>query len=130
MGESPIYPLPVATATVWQPSIVWGATSTSNGSALQWGSACAFDACAFRNIVWGDRCGGADCSGDTWTARDNSTVVWGTTNGDTVVWGTTNGDTVVWGTTNGDTVVWGTSDPEPVLWPPAGSGSGEPPASD
>jgi hypothetical protein len=97
---------------------------------LQWGSACAFDACAFRNIVWGDRCGGANCSSNTWTARDNSTVVWGTANGDTVVWGTTNGDTVVWGTTNGDTVVWGTTDPEPVLWPPDGSGSGEPPASD
>jgi hypothetical protein len=77
-------------------------------------------------VVWGRRCGDADCTGP-WTATSfitaasDDTVVWGTSgDDDTVVWGTNDADTVVWGTSDDDTVVWGTSCTdaacEPILW--------------
>ncbi len=146
-----------ATANAWSPDVTWGATLTPAGAAIAWGDICRFDQCGgspgqwtrwritcpdnscadgqwsngfTRNVVWGSRCGGADCA-DTWAlglfgASDSGdTVVWGTNgDGDTVVWGTNGGgDTVVWGTTgDGDTVVWGTTCADlscvPVVWKP------------
>jgi serine protease AprX len=120
-----------SSASAWAIDIVWGASSTTSGAAIDFGYACSLTGCdgtqPWRfgvaksfNVVWGDTCGGSNCYGIVWS----STVVWGTSDeGDTVVWGTTDdGDTVVWGTIDdGDTVVWGTScsDPSctPVVWP-------------
>ncbi len=131
-----------AAATAWSPDVTWGASSTADGSSIEFGFLCSPDNCdgtlPWRagdgnpfNVVWGDTCSRLDCYGTVWTTTvvwgtsdDGDTVVWGTSDdGDTVVWGTSDdGDTVVWGTSDdGDTVVWGTSctDPacEPVLWP-------------
>jgi hypothetical protein len=126
-------------ANAWPTGVVWGAPLTPNGQNVvwgviessggwtTWGTACADPSCSTfvwggsgaRNVVWGAKCGGADCVG-SWNVEavtePEDTVVWGTADGDTVVWGTTDGaDTVVWGTDE-DTVVWGTASVEPVLW--------------
>jgi hypothetical protein len=72
---------------------------------------------AAPNVVWGTRCGGADCD-----PASSSLGVTGTIDGDGVVWGTSDGDGVVWGTSgaDGDGVVWGTSCLDPscqsVIW--------------
>jgi hypothetical protein len=112
-------------ARTWSGHVIWGnrmiegpgvtpdAVSWSLGSL--WGDPAGSVLGSLHNVVWGLRCGGADCA-TTWTTSD--------TDGDTVVWGTgdTDGDTVVWGTsdTDGDTVVWGTSCADPscdtVVW--------------
>jgi serine protease AprX len=129
-------------ATGWGSDVVWGSWSTPSGAGVSWGltftSATAQDDGAYQtescdantcvtawtietswsaqNVVWGEQCSGADCTGgDPWTVDDH-TVVWGTAGGETVVWGTTDGETVVWGTTDGETVVWGTTDEEDVVW--------------
>jgi serine protease AprX len=122
-------------ASAWPVTVRWGATTTSSGQTVDFGFTCSTNDCSnattnhwdiadpARNVVWGGKCGGGDCTG-TWyfsAANDGDTVVWGTDGGDTVVWGTTDGDTVVWGTSDtGDTVVWGTSCGDsscvPVLW--------------
>ena len=120
-----------ATASAWAANVMWGASSTPDGSTIDFGFLCSGSDCdgsrPWRfgdgnpfNVVWGDTCSGDDCYGTAWS----TTVVWGTSDeGDTVVWGTSDeGDTVVWGTSDeGDTVVWGTScsDPacEPAIWP-------------
>jgi serine protease AprX len=122
-------------ANAWLLTTPWGSPSTPAGQEVAWGQICSVGDCAAgtgtwtpwgtsdvsRNVVWGNNCAGADCTG-TWTiaaANGGDTVVWGTTNGDTVVWGTNDGDTVVWGTSDGDTVVWGTACTDSschVLW--------------
>lgn len=125
-----------AEANAWRTDVAWGRAFTPDGEPIEFGSRCASTGCEygtvawtldqFRNVVWGSRCGGDNCS-DTWAiglfgATDGDTVVWGTSDtGDTVVWGTSDGDTVVWGTSgDGDTVVWGTSctdqSCQPVVW--------------
>lgn len=119
------------TASAWAASVMWGDSSTPDGSTIDFGFVCSGSDCdgsrPWRfgdgnpfNVVWGNTCSGDDCYGTAWS----TTVVWGTSDeGDTVVWGTSDeGDTVVWGTSDeGDTVVWGTScsDPacEPGIWP-------------
>jgi hypothetical protein len=122
---------PYPDASTWSGHLIWG-TRILEGSGVTpdavpwatgvaWGDPSQPGFASLRNIVWGTRCGGADCdmSWNYHEARASSD-----TEGDTVVWGTsdTESDTVVWGTsdTEGDTVVWGTScnDPscDPVVW--------------
>ena len=119
-----------AGANAWVTDVLWGASSTPAGEAVELGYRCSSTGCDVTqpwrvgdgspfNVVWGNACGGTDCNGTAWS----TTVVWGTSDeGDTVVWGTSDeGDTVVWGTSDeGDTVVWGTScsDPSctPTIW--------------
>jgi hypothetical protein len=119
-------------ASAWSTDVLWGAALTPAGANVQWGviktngtwkawgSVCLDPECgAFAwgvdrspNVVWGERCDGADCS-DQWSVEEmasaDETVVCGSTDNDTVVWGTDAEDTVVWGTGDEDTVVWGTS---------------------
>ena len=121
--------------------MVWGASTLPSGAPVEWGVVCENWSCSSiegawawtwsaRNVVWGDVCGGGECS-QPWSlaavsgATDGETVVWGTTDsGETVVWGTIdNGETVVWGTSDaGETVVWGTSCSSdsctPEIWRP------------
>lgn len=130
-------------SNAWALDGTWGAWSTPSDAAVTWGityttttaqtddgttqtaSSCGENWCLTAwtiqsswsyNVVWGEQCSGADCTGDGWSVYD-STVVWGTgAGGETVVWGTADGETVVWGTTDSETVVWGTSDDEDVVW--------------
>jgi Subtilase family len=126
-----------AGANAWTSDVTWGSTTTSDGQPIEFGLSCGSLACddaptawtiqpAFRNVVWGSKCGNNDCDGawiiDVFVTTVGDTVVWGTTEGDTVVWGTTEGDTVVWGTTEGDTVVWGTTEGDTVVWGTASEG--------
>jgi serine protease AprX len=128
-------------ASAWSTEVVWGARTLPSGAPVEWGIVCANWSCSnvsgpwswtgsARNVVWGNLCGGGECS-QTWSlaavsgASDGDTVVWGTTDdGETVVWGTIDdGETVVWGTADeGETVVWGTSCSSesclPVIWRP------------
>jgi serine protease AprX len=112
-------------AVAWSTDTMWGTTYTFFGQPVAWGMICASNCddggwtgwdvtSSSRNVVWGMRCGGANCT-IPWLAveassEDGDTVVWGTDDGDTVVWGTDDGDTVVWGTSCGDTSC------EPVIW--------------
>jgi serine protease AprX len=78
-----------ATASSWQTGVTWGATAAAPAGPPS------------RNVVWGRRCGGADCS-EQWTiaAAHDESVVWGTSADQSVVWGTWERDeSVVWGTT-------------------------------
>jgi len=104
-------------ANAWSSSVDWGAPD-ANGSPVAWGTLASLPwtiAASSRNVVWGRKCGGNDCSGPWTVAAANS-------DSDTVVWGTSdNSDTVVWGTSDdSDTVVWGTSCDditcEPIVW--------------
>ncbi len=123
-------------ANAWPANVRWGAL-TVNGKATYFGVLCGsgsdctqtdgngkwrIDRGAWRNVVWGAACAGADCT-TTWsldavapTVDGGETVVWGTDGGETVVWGTVSGETVVWGTGDGETVVWGTINGETVVW--------------
>lgn len=123
-------------ASAWNTDVVWGSRTLPSGELVAWGVVCANWSCSnvagpwawtgwARNVVWGNLCGGNECS-QPWSltavsgASDGETVVWGTTDdGETVVWGTIDdGETVVWGTADeGETVVWGTGDDgETVVW--------------
>jgi serine protease AprX len=126
-----------ATANAWATNVMWGAARTPGGELIEWGSnwgvSCADSLCstfnwgspASPNVVWGPRCGGADCH-EVWkrstagsqpleSSVDSETVVWGN-DLDTVVWGNAEADTVVWGNSESETVVWGNSDGETVVW--------------
>jgi serine protease AprX len=126
-----------ATANAWATDVMWGDARTPGGALIEWGPewrvSCADSLCsAFDwgspsspNVVWGMRCGGADCQ-EVWkrstagsqplnSSAAGDTVVWGNEL-DTVVWGNTQADTVVWGNSESDTVVWGNSDTETVVW--------------
>jgi subtilisin family serine protease len=102
----------------WSRSVIWGnqlirgdvfATSTAWAKGVTWGDVTKTEAIAGttpRNVVWGKRCGGADCQ-EQWTiaAAYDESVVWGTNIDDSVVWGTTFGDdSVVWGTSLGGSI--------------------------
>ena len=128
-------------ASAWRTDVVWGTKTLPSGAPVEWGVICVNWSCSnvagpwawtgsARNVVWGNLCGGDECT-QTWSlaavsaTSDGDTVVWGTTDdGETVVWGTIDdGETVVWGTADeGDTVVWGTSCSSesclPVIWRP------------
>jgi subtilisin family serine protease len=109
-------------ANAWTSSVVWGDTTTSAATNVDWGAMCTvscdtsdavwvpwgtgtfFEADAatlpagdWDNVVWGSACDGADCPSET---------LWSTGEGDTIVWGSTGGDTIVWGSTGDDTIVW------------------------
>jgi len=132
--------VPTPEANAWLPGVTWGDGAAPDGQEIEWGLTCDAVECDTlsggwrmgdsRNVVWGSRCGGANCV-EVWrpglfgSSDDDDTVVWGTSDDDdTVVWGTSDDDdTVVWGTSDDDdTVVWGTSctDPgcAPVVWQP------------
>jgi hypothetical protein len=93
-----------AGASAWPTNVIWGAARTPDGRRITWGSGFTLT----QNVVWGSRCGGADCSSG-WTVATSGGAA-----------AADDGDTVVWGTDDGDTVVWGTSctDPscEPIVW--------------
>ncbi len=93
-------------ANAWRTSTTWGADTTANNRAINWGAEFSDTG---QNVVWGSLCNGDDCAAG-WTVA-GSGVVMGADDGDTVVWGTSD---------DGDTVVWGTScsDPSctPVIW--------------
>ena len=129
----------------WEPRVTWGAATTPDGQALEWGwidvdgqsspwrVTCADGTCSTftatggaLNVVWLQACGGSDCAGP-WSvellrttvlsASEADTIVWGTDDADTVIWGTTDADTIVWGTQNQDTIVWGTDgDSDTIVW--------------
>jgi len=85
----------LAASGVWSANVTWGDASVL----------AAPDATRARdNIVWGARCGGADCQG----------VVWGADG----VWDTADPvGTIIWGGGDNDAVVGGTAEPaEDVLW--------------
>ena len=122
---------PAADGTAWVPGVQWGAAHTPAGQTVDWGVRCSDDTCVnasavrwsatcvdagcqtfnwgpARNVVWGARCGGADCR-QLWTvsAAIDESVVWGTAVDESVVWGTMLVDeSVVWGTTLDHSVVW------------------------
>jgi hypothetical protein len=125
------------TANAWATNVTWGDPRTPGGELIEWGgnwgATCADSLCSSfdwgspssANVVWGRRCGGADCQED-WRRStvgsqpleyDEDTVVWGN-DADTVVWGNADvdQDTVVWGNAENETVVWGNSDNETVVW--------------
>ena len=81
-----------------------------------------------RNVVWGETCGGDDCT-TLWTptqaasalATNSEIVVWGSAESEypIVVWGSAESQMVVWGSAaEFEIVVWGSdcSACEPVLW--------------
>jgi hypothetical protein len=126
-----------ADANAWRTDVTWNDARTPAGEWIEWGPdwgvSCADLLCASLawgsrwspNVVWGIRCGGADCQ-ELWkrstagsqplgSSDDGDTVVWGNDT-DTVVWGNTDADTVVWGNSDTDTVVWGNSDQDTVVW--------------
>ena len=121
-----------ANANAWPVDVQWGASATLTGQTINWGvlsngsSTNPWDTTgAGRNVVWGRKCNGANCTGTGWSissVNSGDVVVWGTGGGgDVVVWGTGDGDVVVWGTgDNGDIVVWGTSCTDsscaPFIW--------------
>jgi serine protease AprX len=114
-----------ADANAWATSVSWGQTQVA-GQTPEWGVVCSTSSCDgsggtwirwdttadSRNVVWGDACNGANCSG-TWSisaANSVGVVVWGTIVDEIVVWGTNDVGIVVWGTSDdGDMVVWGTT---------------------
>jgi serine protease AprX len=128
----------------WQPGVTWGAATTPDGQAVEWGwidvdgqstpwrVTCGDTTCSTftasggaLNVVWLQACGGSDC--DThWTVEfmrttalstsETDTIVWGTDETGTIVWGTEGADTIVWGTSDSETIVWGTDDADTVIW--------------
>ena len=124
-----------AAASAWAPDVVWGAPTTPTGQAVRWGITCSTESCdadgrwiawesscvdakcesvlwdrgRSTNVVWGQRCGGADCARQPWQAPPGQepdpakNYVYGTSDQETLVWGTSDsGDTLVWGTSCGD----------------------------
>jgi serine protease AprX len=92
----------IQTANAFAPGLVWGVSTALDGQTIVLGQKAkkpwqVFDALGPQvNVVWGDLCGGADCT-FVWTARDVFAA--SDPEADTVVWGSTDGE--------GDTVVWG-----------------------
>jgi hypothetical protein len=132
-------------ATAWTRGLTWGAASTSTGVPVSWGIlpqgsawqiACADSACTSAswagsdpNVVWGQTCGGADCT-VAWTtsgagsalttSSELEVVVWGSADAEVVVWGSAEAEVVVWGSSGEmEVVVWGSSciGCEDVVWP-------------
>jgi serine protease AprX len=121
-----------ASASAWSRTVPWGAARTTSGQAVTWGELCSSPSCDgdpnpprwgaacldlgcrtvtwggddSENVVWGNRCGGADCP-----------TAWSTASVPGILLGAINSATVVWGTTQGTTVVWGTSCTDPSCVP-------------
>jgi serine protease AprX len=83
--------------TAWATSVVWGDLFNSDG----------------QNIVWGDNCTRADCSGVLWGSSTvwgdmfdlDANIVWGDTDLDNIVWG--NAGLIQWASGEVDNIVWG-----------------------
>jgi hypothetical protein len=125
-------------ANAWRLDVTWGASSTSDGNSIVWGTVCKrADDCGNvirgsideeDNIVWGTSCADATCSDVVWGPSTEDNIVWGTACGGSdcanTVWGLDcDRDAcggVVWGTSSDeDNIVWGTStigDVEDVVW--------------
>jgi len=125
-------------ANAWRLDVTWGASSTSDGNSIVWGTVCKrADDCGNvirgsideeDNIVWGTSCADAKCSDVVWGPSTEDNIVWGTACGGSdcanTVWGLDcDRDAcggVVWGTSSDeDNIVWGTStigDVEDVVW--------------
>jgi serine protease AprX len=102
-------------ANAWQPGLVWGASQTSSGDNIVWGSACPGNSC--DNIVWGSD-GGDNI---VWGSGNGDNIVWGSGGGDNIVWGSGGSDNIVWGSTCGgancDNIVWGSAgDNDNIVW--------------
>jgi hypothetical protein len=67
-------------ANAWSPSSRGGPHDT-NRATITWHVVHSTGG----NVVWGNRCGGADCH-TTWTVASNGGAVLGADDGDTVVW--------------------------------------------
>lgn len=123
--------------SAWALNTVWGASTTSAGDSVAWGtmcsggtcepggsgvwvpwrSTCTDDTCSSvdwgtdsDNVVWGSRCGGSDCNGSTASTNTDQAVVWGSSDSDAVVWGSNDSDAVVWGSS------CHAGSCEPVIW--------------
>jgi len=109
----------LAAGNAWAADMAWGAATDPNNDPVTWGI--NWNSQPSVNIVWGDTCGGADCTNTVWATSDDDIVVWGNSGDDIVVWGNSDDDIVVWGNSDDDIVVWGNSgeDPDsgPVIWP-------------
>ena len=106
-------------ANAWRTDVAWGASSTSEGEDIVWGTVCAGAGCdsvewqpdkmarsfgrsvwstatGKDNIVWGTACGGQDCPGPVWAASCDDAGGCA----DNIVWGTNadEEDNIVWGT--------------------------------
>ena len=75
-------------ANAWRLDVTWGASSTSDGNSIEWGTVCKrADDCgnAIRgsiddedNIVWGTSCADAKCSDVVWGPSTEDNIVWST----------------------------------------------------
>jgi serine protease AprX len=88
--------VPAPGATAWGSDVVWGSTATPSGN----------------NVVWGDNCADASCSGVVW----GNDVVWGNSFDDNIVWGNSFDDNIVWGNSDLDNIVWGNSFDDNIVW--------------
>ena len=99
-------------------NIVWSTRGSDN---IVWSTSHS------DNIVWSTDCGGADCAGVVWGAREeggfvwgtaeqSDEIIWGTRGGDNIVWSTRGDDNIVWSTRGGDNIVWSTGDVGQMLW--------------
>lgn len=110
-----------ADANAWAIDVDWGAATRGAGTIAwgviyvpqtytwsTWGTSCTDPLCNSvtwgspdaPNVVWGTRCGGADCPTSAhWPG--GALMMWQPTAANTIVWGTSDGDS--------DTIVWGTS---------------------
>lgn len=119
-------------ANAWSTGVTWGDLRTGllGLFAVSWGS--GWNMPAAPNVVWGVRCGGADCeeewristAGSSALAADESdTIVWSNADDDTIVWSNSDADTIVWSNSYDDTIVWSNSCVDisctPVIWNPA-----------
>jgi len=115
-------------ANAWRLDVTWGASNTSDGNSIVWGTVCKrADDCGNiirgsiddeDNIVWGTSCADVKCSDVVWGPNTEDNIVWGTACGGAdcanTVWGLTVDhvvfNRVVWGTSlDEDNIVWGTS---------------------
>jgi hypothetical protein len=103
-----------STAPGGDENIVWSTRSAGDEN-IVWSTAVA------QNVVWGNDCGGKNCTTVIWGSRAGGTV-WGTAAPDeNIVWSTArSGDeNIVWSTAaRGDeNIVWSTSTMAQVVWP-------------
>ena len=120
-------------ANAWRTDVLWGASSTSDGENVIWGTECSGAACdtiglepklvagTAGSTVWGAFCADSACRNFRWGASANEdNIVWGTAcsgrDCPATVWGSSCdgpdgcADNIVWGTsTDEDNIVWGTA---------------------
>jgi serine protease AprX len=134
-------------ANAWRLDVTWGASSTSDGKSVVWGTVCKrADDCGNvirgsvddeDNIVWGTSCADAQCNDVVWGPSTEDNIVWGTACAGAdcanTVWGLDCSRDTCGGGVSGisseeDNIVWGTStaaDVEDVVWDGKGQGSSQ-----